>query len=256
MKIAITGKGGVGKTTLAGLLARLLADQGDTVLAIDADPDANFGSAIGITPEALATITPISKMKKLAEKRTGAEGDGMYSLTPHVADIPDKYAINHEGVKLLLLGTVEQGGGGCICPEHALVRTLMKHILFQKGESVVMDMEAGIEHLGRGTAESVDALITVVEPGSRSIQTAKQIQSLAADIGLKNTFVVASKVRNDEELEFLQANISEATLLGILPMSEDVRKADMHNVAPYDLHGEIVEAARGILQRIEEELNQ
>lgn len=255
MKIAITGKGGVGKTTLAGLLARLLADRGDTVLAIDADPDANFGSAIGIAPEALATISPISKMKELAEERTGAEGDGMYSLTPYVADIPNEYAVEHKGVKLLLLGTVEQGGGGCICPEHALVRTLMKHILFQKGESVVMDMEAGIEHLGRGTAESVDALITVVEPGSRSIQTAKQIQSLAADIGLKKTFVVASKVGNDEEMDFLRKNFSDNDLLGVMPMSEEVRIADMQNVAPYDLHGEIVEAARGILQRIEENLS-
>ncbi len=254
MKIAITGKGGVGKTTLAGLLARLLADRGDTVLAIDADPDANFGSAIGISPESLAAATPISKMKDLAEERTGAEGDGFYSLTPYVADIPNEFAIEHNGIRLLLLGTVEQGGGGCICPEHALVRTLMKHILFQKGESVVMDMEAGIEHLGRGTAESVDALITVVEPGSRSVQTAKQIWKLAADIGLKKHFVVASKVRNETEIAYLRSHLPETDLLGVIPMSDEVRRADMENIAPYDLQGEIVESAHKILKKLEQDL--
>ncbi|SKA67800.1 AAA family ATPase [Desulfobaculum bizertense] len=255
MKIAITGKGGVGKTTLAGLLARLLADCGETVLAIDADPDANFGSAIGISPEQLASTMPISKMKELATQRTGAEGDGMFSLTPHVADIPDTYSIEHKGIKLLLLGTVEQGGGGCICPEHALVRTLMKHILFKKGESVIMDMEAGIEHLGRGTADSVDALITVVEPGSRSLQTARMIRELAADIGLKKTFVVASKVRNQEEKDYLRANLPDGELLGIMPLSEDVRQADMQNIAPYDLQGDIVESARDILKKLREKLD-
>jgi len=254
MKIAITGKGGVGKTTLAGLLARLLADRGDTVLAIDADPDANLGSAIGISPEALGSTTPISKMKDLAEERTGAEGDGFYSLTPYVADIPEEFAIEHKGIRLLLLGTVEQGGGGCICPEHALVRTLMKHILFQKGESVVMDMEAGIEHLGRGTAESVDALITVVEPGSRSLQTAKQIWKLAADIGLEKHFIVASKVRNETETAYLQAHLPETELLGVIPMSDEVRQADMENIAPYDLQGEIVESAKQILKKLEQGL--
>ena len=251
MKIAITGKGGVGKTTLAGLLALLLAEKGDTVLAIDADPDANLGSAVGISQEQIDKATPISKMKELAEERTGAEGDGMYSLTPYVADIPDEYAVEHKGIKLLLLGTVEQGGGGCICPEHALVRTLMKHILFQKGESVIMDMEAGIEHLGRGTAESVDALITVVEPGSRSLQTAKQIQSLAADIGLKKTFVVASKVRNQEEIKFLTTNLPEENFLGVIPLSDEIRLADIKNVAPYDLQVDAIEAAQNILKELE-----
>ncbi|CCH50251.1 Carbon monoxide dehydrogenase accessory protein CooC [Pseudodesulfovibrio piezophilus C1TLV30] len=251
MKIAITGKGGVGKTTLAGLLARLLAETGSPVLAIDADPDANLGSALGVPEEALQTVTPISHMKELAEERTGAEGSGgFFSLNPRVADIPETFAVDHAGVRLLLLGTIEQGGGGCICPEHALVKTLMKHVLFQKNESVVMDMEAGVEHLGRGTAESVDALIIVVEPGTRSLQTANQIRRLGSDIGLKNIFTVGSKVRNEQEATFLTDRIPESELLGIMPMDDTVRQADIDGTAPFENGGEIVEAARRILARL------
>lgn len=255
MKIAVTGKGGVGKTTLAGLLTRLLAEKSDTVLAIDADPDANLGSAIGFSQNEIENSVPISKMKELAEERTGAEGDGFYSLTPHVSDIPDTYSLKFQNIRLLHLGTVEQGGGGCICPEHALVRTLMKHILFKKGESVVMDMEAGVEHLGRGTSESVDALIVVVEPGSRSLQTAGQIRRLAADIGLKKIYVVASKVRDEKEADYIREHLEGLEILGVMPLSDDVRKADMEGISPFDAGGDIVEAAKLVLENLESRIN-
>ncbi|WP_421903394.1 AAA family ATPase [Maridesulfovibrio sp.] len=251
MKIAITGKGGVGKTTLAGILARLLAEQGLPVLAIDADPDANLGSAIGIPEESLRNVTPISQLKELAEERTGAEGSGgFFSLNPKVSDIPDQFAVDYKNIRMLLLGTIEQGGGGCICPEHALVKTLMKHLLFQKNDCVVMDMEAGIEHFGRGTAESVDALIIVVEPGSRSLQTAAQIRTLASDIGIKNIFTVGSKVRNEAETDFLKSNIHEQELLGILPMDESIRQADIAGVSPFSQGGKVVKAAQSILDQL------
>ncbi|MFT7003692.1 MAG: CO dehydrogenase maturation factor [Sulfurimonas sp.] len=242
MKIAITGKGGVGKTTIAGILSRLFAAEGAKVLAIDADPDANLAAALGIKEEEYKKIVPFSKMKELAEERTGAkEGYGSYfALNPKVDDLPDKYCLSHNGVDLLVMGTVDQGGSGCVCPEHTLLKRLMKHLLFDREDIVIMDMEAGIEHLGRGTAESVDALIVVVEPGKRSIQTAGQINKLAKDIGIKNIFVVASKVRNEEDFTFISKELKEFKILGKVSLNEDVRKADMQGSSPFDIESDVV----------------
>jgi CO dehydrogenase maturation factor len=242
MKIAITGKGGVGKTTIAGILSRLFAAEGAKVLAIDADPDANLAAALGIKEEEYKKIVPFSKMKELAEERTGAqEGYGSYfALNPKVDDLPEKYCLSHHGVDLLVMGTVDQGGSGCVCPEHTLLKRLMKHLLFEREDVVIMDMEAGIEHLGRGTAESVDALIVVVEPGKRSIQTAGQINKLAKDIGIKNIFVVASKVRNEEDFTFISKELKEFKILGKVSLNEDVRKADMQGSSPFDIDSGLV----------------
>ncbi|MBN2965418.1 AAA family ATPase [Sulfurospirillum sp. T05] len=236
MKIAITGKGGVGKTTLAGTLARLFAKEGHSVLAIDADPDANLASAIGIGPEVFQTLTPFSKMKELAKERTGAE-DGygtFFRLNPKVDDLPEEFCIEHAGVKLLAMGTIDQGGSGCVCPENTLIKRLMQHLLVERDEVVIMDMEAGIEHLGRGTAESVDALIVVVEPGRRSIQTAHQIKGLAKDIGIERVFLVASKLQNPEDLAFLEAQLPEFSFLGGVGFSEAIKEADMKGISLAD----------------------
>ncbi len=243
MKIAITGKGGVGKTTLSGILAHLFAMQNTNVLAIDADPDANLASALGIPEENYSEIIPFSKMKKLANKRTGAEdGFGSYFiLNPKVDDLPEKYCIEHNGVKLLTMGTIEQGGSGCVCPENTLIKRLMQHLLVEREEVVIMDMEAGIEHLGRGTAESVDALIIVVEPGRRSIQTAKQIKKLATDIGIKNIFIVASKVRNEKDIDFIKNQLSDFYLLGHVSLNDQVKKADMEGISPFEANDQIVD---------------
>lgn len=209
MKIAIAGKGGVGKTTLAALLARAYAAEGRKVLAIDADPDANLAAAIGLPADRIAALQPIAALKELAAERTGHAGGygGFFKLNPTVDDLPEALSQSHAGVRILALGHIEHGGGGCVCPEHALLRALMTHILVRRDDVVVMDMEAGVEHLGRATADAVDVLIVVVEPGQRSLDTARQIERLAADLGIRRLAYVGSKVANDGELEFLKADL-------------------------------------------------
>lgn len=252
MKIAIAGKGGVGKTTLAGLLARSWAAEGKQVLAIDADPDANLASALGIPAERCAELQPFSRMKELAMERTGAgAGYGsLFILNPKVDDLPEMFCVQHEGVRLLQMGTVEHGGTGCVCPEHTLLRRLMSHLLLERDDVVVMDMEAGIEHLGRSTAEAVDVLVVVVEPGQRSIQTAQQIGQLAADIGIRKLAYVGSKIARPSDKTFLQSALNEEQILGYLSLSETIRGADLSGSAPFDLGGEFMAELAVIRQRL------
>ena len=176
MKIAVTGKGGVGKTTFSSILARLYAEEGKSVLAADVDPDANLGLALGFTEEEVEAITPISEMKNLVQERTNASPDGrFFKINPKVDDIPDKYAKTCNGVKLLVLGTVDTAGAGCVCPEHVILKRLISHLVLHSDDVVIMDMEAGLEHLGRGTAQDMEQFVVVIEPGARSIQTYKNV---------------------------------------------------------------------------------
>jgi CO dehydrogenase maturation factor len=255
MKLAITGKGGVGKTTLASLLCRLYAEEGNTVLAIDADPDANLASALGIPPEEVAKITPISEMVDLIEERTGARPGGMggfFKLNPRVDDIPDRFSVTKDGIKLLVMGGVKKGGGGCICPESVLLKSLVSHLLLRRSEVVIMDMYAGVEHLGRGTAESVDAFIIVVEPGRRSLQTAEAIRSLAADLGVQKCYVVGCKVTGDTDRRFIIENMPDFEVLGFLSYSPKIIEADLKGQSVYDTDPQAVEEAREIKKRLEE----
>lgn len=254
MKIAVTGKGGVGKTTLTALLARAFVDRGYSVLAIDADPSPCLGQALGFPAEALARLEPIARMEALIYERTGAQPGtigGYFKLNPRVDDLPDQFSVEDGGVRLLELGAVEMGGAGCICPESAVLRSLVTHLLLRRDEVVLLDLYAGVEHLGRATADAVDAMLIVVEPTRRSLGTAAQIKDLAQDLKLARLYLVGSKVQDDGDRRLIEAGSPGLPVLGHLPLDEGVRKADLDGKAAYDLSPALRQAAASLIDTLQ-----
>lgn len=252
MKIAVTGKGGVGKTTFAATLARLYAQEGKHVLAADVDPDANLGLALGFPEEVLDSIVPITKMRRLVQERTGANDDNkFYRINPKVDDIPDTYSKTCNGVKLLVLGTVDTAGSGCVCPEHVMLKRIINHLVLRSNDVVILDMEAGLEHLGRGTTEGMDQFVVVIEPGARSIQTYRNVKRLAADLGVKQVRVVANKIRNEEDEAFIKSKIPEEDLLGFIHYNAEVIDADRQGKSPFDFSADAVDEIRKIKEKID-----
>jgi CO dehydrogenase maturation factor len=251
MKIAISGKGGVGKTLLASLLSTMYAESGYSVIAIDADPDANLTATLGFPhPE---NITPISEMSDLIEERTGArpgQTAPYYKLNPKVDDLPEKYSQEHNGIRLMVMGRIKRGGTGCYCPEGTLLQALLTHLLLGRDEVVILDMEAGIEHLARGTARAVDKLIVVVEPGRRSLETALRISELARDLGLKNIAVVGNRIRSQSDKEFLISALPNFEFLGFIPYDQAVVDADLANLPLLDSSQQIVAEVRNIFKAL------
>jgi len=252
MKIAISGKGGVGKTTFASFLIKALADQGKKVLAIDADPDANLAQALGV--KGAEDIVPISEMKALIEERTEAKIGSMgsfFKLNPKVDDLPERLSVRIDGVRLMVLGGVKTGGSGCICPESTLLKALVRHLVLARDEVVILDMEAGLEHLGRGTAMAVDRLIVVVEPGRRSIETAHHIQSLANDIGLKKISLVGNKIRQDKDKDFLLSHVPDIEFLGFIPFGSNIIEADLEGLPPFEKDPEGLNAVKEMIKKLD-----
>jgi CO dehydrogenase maturation factor len=257
MKIAITGKGGVGKTTLTSLLAYAFVNQGFQVLAIDADPSPCLGVALGFPLNELDQLTPIAKMDELIYERTGAQPGttgGFFKLNPRVDDLPDRFSLVQDGIRMLELGAVEMGGSGCICPESAMLRSLITHVLLRRDEVVLLDMYAGVEHLGRATADAVDAMLIVVEPTARSLATAAQIKTLAEDLKLSKLYLVGSKVRNDDDRQFIKERSPGLPVLGFLKDTKEVIEADREGLAVYKVSEELAAAAHEIVSRLIEEI--
>ena len=255
MKIALSGKGGVGKTTLAALLAQTYAERGRAVLAVDSDPSPSLARALAFPDDLLEALRPISEMDELIEERTGAKPGTMgsfFTLNPQVDDIPERFSAVHDGVRLLEMGSVESGGSGCICPESAMLKTLFTHLLFRDDDVLILDMYAGVEHLGRATVDFVDALLIVVEPTRRSLGTAAQIKGLAEDIGLQSMGLVANRIRGEEDLAFLEQAAIDLPLVGYLPEDSLVVDADRRGESVYALAPSMREAAARIADAITE----
>lgn len=252
MKIAVTGKGGVGKTTFAATLARMYGEEHKDVLAVDADPDANLGLALGFTEEELDAIIPITKMRKMIEERTMIdETTKFYRLNPKVSDLPDKYAREKNKVRLLLLGTVDTVGRGCVCPENVILKRLLSHLILRSDDIVVLDMEAGLEHLARGTTEGMDAFIVVIEPGERSIQTYRNVKKLAEQMGCRQTLVVANKIASPSDEDFVRSRIPAEDLLGFIHYNTDIMEADRSGRSPYDFSPSLLDEVGSIKHRID-----
>lgn len=253
MKIAVSGKGGTGKTLLSALLCKELKERGYKVLAVDADPDANLAATLGF-PDSCG-IKPIVEMEEVIEERTGAKPGTravLFKLNPKVDDIPQRYAAEHQGIRLIVMGTTRTGGSGCYCPENAFIRALMANLLVGREEAVVMDMEAGIEHLGRGTAKGVDALIVVVEPNMRSVETAQKVKRMAEDLGIRKMFAVGNKIKSEGQRKFLVENMSDFPFLGFIPFSEKIPLAELEGRSSLEVDEEVLKEAKEIVVRLEE----
>jgi CO dehydrogenase maturation factor len=233
MKIAVTGKGGVGKTIIAGTLACLLCIKGFKVLAVDADPNPNLASTLGLKKETAESMVPVAENAELIEKKTGAKPDQygpMFRLNFTVDDIIEEYAVETPcGVNLLVMGVVRKAAAGCMCPANHLLRMLLRHLLVRREEAVVADMEAGTEHLGRGTAEHVDAMLVVTEPSVKAFEASARIKNLAQQMNIKNILLVGNKIMSQKDEAAIRAiaENEKIPLLGIVHYDPAIREADL-----------------------------
>lgn len=235
MKIAVSGKGGVGKTLVAGVLAEYLAGKGFTVLAIDADATPNLALTLGIPNDEAVKIVPISENTPLIESKTQTGMPGVYNLSFSVEDIVEKFSVKTPyNVNLLVMGTVKSAGAGCMCPANTVIRALLHHLLVKRREAVITDMEAGVEHMGRGTAEHVETMLIVTDSSLKALETAKKLYGLAKQIGIKEAFMVGNKVTTKSERELIEqfAKQNEIPLLGLIPHDEKILEADRHGESP------------------------
>jgi CO dehydrogenase maturation factor len=235
MKVAVSGKGGVGKTLLAGGLARGFAERGLKTIAIDADSSPNLGLTLGLTAEETRKIVPISENKALVDSKTSTGYSGVYNLNFTVDDIVKQYSVvTPLGVNLIVMGTVRSMEAGCMCAPNAVIRALLRHLVVERGEAVVMDLEAGVEHIGRGTAKQVDVLLIVADSNLKSLEIAKHINDMASVAGMKQLYLIGNRVMNDTQKDAIQsfADKNGLSLLAFIPFDQNVIEADMLGVTP------------------------
>ncbi len=252
LKIAIGGKGGVGKTTVCAILSELFAKDGLDVLAIDADPDTNLAAAFGLS--AGQAPTPLIEMKQLIGQRTGTgkEAVGAYfKLNPEVADLQDKYALKVNGLKLLALGALKSAGSGCACAEGAFLKALLSYTILQKDQVVLVDLDAGVECMGRASIQGIDALVIVVEPGGRSIETANNVTKMARDLGIKNIVIIANKITDAAQLDMINSQLN-STVLAALPYDDAIRDADLYRTKLFDASEKITTELKKVKSRLVE----
>jgi CO dehydrogenase maturation factor len=254
MKIAISGKGGSGKTTVAAFLAREFAGEGLKVYLIDADPDGNLAISLGLTREQSSAITPIINLKDLIAERTGSTGGGYFKMNPDVSDIPEKYSVEKDGIRLMALGTPKRGGTGCYCPENAFIRSLLRHLLLRKDDVVILDMPAGIEHLGRGTAETVDCLLVLVEPTAKSVQTALRTAGLSRDLGIKRVLAAGNKVTGPADEKFIVESLGDIPVIGAISLNDGIPKAERNGLPVYAAGGPTAREIRLIKEKLQKTL--
>jgi CO dehydrogenase maturation factor len=250
-KIAIGGKGGVGKTTVSAIWAQLFAQDGFDVLAIDADPNPNLAAAFGIAPE--QSPKPLIGMKELIAERTGTGKDAVgayFRLNPKVSDLPEQYWLETNGLKLLILGAITQAGGGCACPEGAFLKALLTHTILQREEVVLVDLAAGVELMGRASVQGIDALVLIVEPGSRSIETSVHMAKMAGKLGIKRVGAIANKVTEIQQIEMIRSQLGDVILLGTLKYSRLLQQADLNRVAVFGADAEITEELKKAKDRL------
>ncbi len=225
MKIAVSGKGGAGKTTVAAGLVYLLARDGYTVYAVDADPDATLGLTLGFPPAELARVTPLVELKEVIQEKSGGSG-AYFNLNPDVDDVIAAYSLSRGNIRLMLMGGVKQGGSACYCRENSFLNAVLNTLL-DKQEAVVLDMSAGIEHLTRGTAQGVDLIIVVAEPTRAGVKTAGLVCKLARELGIAGIKVLGNKIRREEEKEFIRRHLPGETIAGFLPYADKVWERSM-----------------------------
>ncbi len=244
-KIAICGKGGVGKTTICAIWAQLFAEDGFDVLAVDADPDANLCSAFGIPSD--QSPEPLVKMKQLIAERTGTSKDApgaYFRLNPKVSDLPDKYCLEVKGLKLLVLGGITQAGGGCACAEGAFLKALLTHTILQRREVVLVDMDAGVEFMGRASVQGIDALVVVVEPGSRSIETAIEVAQMGRQLGIKHIAAVINKITDPQQTETIKSQLKDMAILAEVCYTPKIQKADLCRESVFQTGSQLAEQLR------------
>ncbi len=247
MKIALCGKGGVGKSTLAVLLSEALLAKGYEVLAIDADPSPHLARLFGF--EEAEKVIPIAEMKDLLAERSQKDGP-FYCLNPKVDDLPERFMLRRGPLRLMVLGAIREAGVGCACPEQTVLRRLLALLLLRAKEAVIIDMEAGVEHFGRGTVVGVDFLLVVVQPYRGSIETTKRIRVLADQLGLKNVFLVGNTVRPGDQA-FLERELGEE-LLAAFPFDEVLLQTEREGRPLNQVAGPLREIALALISRLEE----